>query len=230
MKKIIRAVAVLLMMGSPLIAGQVHYLQDVQLDKKAKFGVSGTSNAILEFKNSNDLNKVVIQSTMTTSSYTLTLPIAAGANGEALTTAGNGQLYWTTVSTLTTNQVKDEIGYMVEGSTHNHITTDYDSVQKQLHLSVSTSVILDNKNAVLDQVTISSLTVNTNVTAASANITGTLTAGQVNSNGNVSVKKDAKFILDSDGGSDTYFIKEAATGNVRFFNDGVEYMRHEASE
>src|SRR3990167_5449632 len=174
MKKIIRAVAVLLMMGSPLIAGQVHYLQDVQLDKKAKFGVSGTSNAILQFRNSNDLNQVVIQSTMTTSSYTLTLPIAAGANGEALTTAGNGQLYWTTVSTLTTNQVKDEIGYMVEGSTHNHITTDYDSVQKQLHLSVSTSVILDNKNAVLDQVTISSLTVNTNVTAASANITGTL--------------------------------------------------------
>ena len=198
MKKILAAM-MLLLSSSYVSAASVRYLQDLKVDKKATFGVSSSSHAILEFKNSQNANTLTLTSTGTASSFTLILPTAAGQANQSLATDSNGQLFFQNTSTLGVVEVKDVIGNLIQGSTHTHIQVNYDSSNK-LNLAVSSSVLLDGQ------------TINVNA---------------VNAEGDVSINRDQKIIWDKDSRSNSYTTNDSATDSIKFFRNGVEYMRFE---
>jgi hypothetical protein len=57
-------------------------------------GVAGSNTGSLIFDNSSNTNTITMQAGTTSSSYTLTLPVTAGSNGQILTTNGSGTLSW----------------------------------------------------------------------------------------------------------------------------------------
>lgn len=68
----------------------------------ARFGLASTTNGSVIFNNSTNANTVTVQSGVTSSSYSLTLPTAQGAANTTLVNNGSGTLSWATPSGGTT--------------------------------------------------------------------------------------------------------------------------------
>ena len=196
MKRILIAVT-LILSSSSLFAGTIQYLQNLEIDKKATFGVSNSSHAVLEFKNSSNTNTITLVSTTTSSNFTLILPTAPGTNTQSLATDGSGQLFFQNSSTFSTVNVQDIIGNSIQGSTHTHINFNYDTPGK-FNFSVSSSVLLDGQ---------------------------TINVNNVNADGDVSVNRDKKIILDKNSGSDTDVTNNSSNNNVEFFRNAELFMR-----
>lgn len=254
MKRLMILAGVMLL-SSPLFAGTVRYLQDAQFDKKASFGISGTSDAILEFDNETNSNVVTLRSTDTDANYTLYLPTATGTAGQFLRIDANGVLFFadetsvTGFSTFTVNDILDMAGGMIESSTHTDITVNYDP-SGQLNIAVgtnvvrfadidtigelevitSTDIVTNGEGGIsLGSTTIQNLDVNANLdVTGNANVGGQADiAGTANVGGDVKIDRDQKYVFDGDDNSDTYILQESATDDIRFFRNGVEYMRFE---
>jgi hypothetical protein len=238
MKKLITIAALMILSVGYAKAAQVHYLQDVQMDKNAKFGVNASSanpyDATLILKNAASDNTVTIKSTEATSSYDLYLPKAAGTDGQVLTTEQNGQLKWTNVSTVTVNDAVSQSLQAIANSSHTNINAAY-TAPNTLNLSLSSSVIVDglNQEANLGVLHITSATVNGSLTSQSivnqtSLQTGSLTStGTITTDEDISIKRDKKIILNKDTGSGSYISQQSGDNSVEFFKNGVLYMRFE---
>ena len=197
---------------------QVRYLQDVQMDKNAKFGVNASSanpyDATLILKNAASDNTTVIKSTESTG-YTVYMPASGGTDGQALVTESNGQLKWQSVSTVTVTDAVSQSLQAIANSSHTGITAAY-TAPNTLNLSLSTSVLLDGTNinvgvinassmtatgsitasqfnggnANLDVVTVSSLTSNGSITAGNIVNQGSLYTGSVTSTGTITSEEN----------------------------------------
>ena len=235
MKKLL-TIAGLMLMSTRIYSAQIHYLQDVQNDGKVKFGVNASSagarDAELIFKNATNDNTVTLKSTDTTTSYQLTFPKSAGANGEALATDTNGQLYWTAVSTLTSADAVSQSLSAIANSSHTGIAAAY-TAPNTLNLSLSTSVVMDGQNANLNVVNVSSMTSAGSITAGSIVNQGSLNTGSVTSTGtitteeNIAINRDKKIILNKDQDSSSYISQQSGDNSLEFFKNGVLYMRLE---
>jgi hypothetical protein len=238
MKKLLTIAALMILSVGYAKAAQVHYLQDVQMDKNAKFGVNASSanpyDATLILKNAASDNTVTIKSTEATSSYDLYLPKAAGSQGQALTTDSNGQLGWTTVSTATVNDAVSQSLQAIANSSHTNINAAY-TAPNTLNLSLSSSVIVDGQNqeANLGVLHITSATVNGSLTSQSivnqtSLQTGSIAStGSITSGGNIGVNVDQKVILNNSTGANSYISQQSGDNSVEFFKNGVLYMRFE---
>jgi len=235
MKRLITIAALVFLFSSYAKAAQVHYLQNVQMDKDVKFGVNASSanpyDATLILKNAASDNVTTIKSTESTG-YNLYLPASGGTDGQALTTQSNGQLGWTSVSTVTVTDAVSQSLQAIANSSHTGITAAY-TAPNTLNLSLSTSVILDGQNANLGVVTVSSMTSAGSITAGSIVNQGSLYTGSVTSTGtittdeNIAIKRDKKIILNKDQDSSSYISQQTGDNSLEFFKNGVLYMRFE---
>jgi len=237
MKKLLTIAGLMILSAGYAKAAQVHYLQNVQMDKDVKFGVNASSanpyDATLILKNAASDNTTVIKSTESTG-YNLYMPASGGSDGQALVTESNGQLKWTTVSTATINDAVSQTLQAIANSTHTDITAAYTAPDK-LSLALSSSVIVDGKNqeANLGVLHIASTTVSGSVTAGnivnqSSLYTGSVTStGTITSNENISIARDKKIILNKDQASDSYISQQTGDNSLEFFKNGVLYMRFE---
>jgi len=93
--------------GQIALFGGAHVVGTFAVDNNAyinnylRIGVPTSTDGSLHFANGSNNYQAAIQATAFTSSYTLTLPVNAGLNGQALTTNGSGALSW--VSYLTSS-------------------------------------------------------------------------------------------------------------------------------
>ena len=235
MKKLLTIAALVLLSASYAKAAQVHYLQDIQADKAVKFGVNASSanpnDATLILKNAASDNTTVIKSTESTG-YTVYMPASGGTDGQVLATEQNGQLKWTTVSTVTVNDAVSQSLQAIANSSHTGITAAY-TAPNTLNLSLSTSVVMDGKDANLGVVTVSSMTSAGSITAGSIVNQGSLHTGSVTSTGtittdeNISIARDKKIILNKDQTGNSYISQQTGDNSLEFFKNGVLYMRFE---
>jgi hypothetical protein len=235
MKKLMTIAALVILSASYAKAAQVHYLQDVQMDKNAKFGVNASSanpyDATLILKNAASDNTTVIKSTESTG-YNLYMPASGGSDGQVLATESNGQLKWTSVSTVTVNDAVSQSLQAIANSTHTGITAAY-TAPNTLNLSLSSSVVLDGQNANLNVLTVSSMTATGSITAGNIVNQGSLYTGSVTSTGtittdeDIAIARDKKIILNKDQTGNSYISQQTGDNSLEFFKNGVLYMRFE---
>lgn len=99
-------------------------------------GLGSTNTGLIEFFNSTNNNHINIQSGVTTSSYTLTLPVAQGAAGSVLTNNGSGVLSFApAIPTVTADPVSPTEGQVWYNLT-SHLLKYYDgsTVQTVAHV------------------------------------------------------------------------------------------------
>lgn len=226
MKKIYAFIIGLLMIA-PASAGTIRYLQDVEFDKKASFGVSGTSDAILNFRNDTTTFTLTLESGVTSENFTLILPTSPAGAGQFIAVDGSGQIFFkdqTTASTFTLTEIQDFTLGSIETSSHTEIEVNY-TESGTLNISVSSKVVL---NAQINSIEALEAITSTDIITVGENaVLSDVTVNSMTVNSDLKLQRDKRIIFNSDDTGDTFITQESATDDLRFFKNGIEFMRFE---
>jgi len=204
--------------------GRIRYLQDVT------YGDSVSSGTVT-FE-AGDGSSVTIKTKGGNTYHEMVLPTAAGSDGQVIKTDGSGNLSFTNPVSATADEVTlhkdvDDV-FSAKSSSVTLQGNTFNGANQLLKLDDSGEVPDANINSAITRDsewdTVGKIEAVTGVDFILSLGSATLT--DIKASGNISVEQDSKILFNGQAGN-TYIVEESATGNVRFYKAGVEYMRFE---